>query len=86
VAVIAASWVSLQLLFVIVTNQPGPFSSSTGLRAHLSSAADASSDLRRELCEVVNAELLLDLRDLIDHLFKAIVSKEFVFFLFEIFS
>ena len=43
-------------------------------------------NLRRELREVVNAELLFDPRDFVDHLFKAIVSEEFVFFLLEIFA
>ena len=48
--------------------------------------ADASSDLRRELRPIVDAELLLDLRDLIDHLLKAVVAEQLVFLLFKIFA
>jgi hypothetical protein len=48
--------------------------------------AGAQSHLRRELREIVDAELLFDIRNLIDHLFEPVVAKEFVFFFLEIFA
>src|SRR6516164_4981345 len=45
-----------------------------------------SPSFRRELCEIVNAEALLDRRYFIHDLFKSVFPEQFVFLLLEIFT
>ena len=42
------------------------------------------SHLRRELCEVVDTEALLDSGDAVDHLIEPILAEQLVFLLFEV--
>ena len=48
--------------------------------------ASNTSDFRRELRQVVNAELLLDAGDFVHHAFKALFAEKLVFLLLEVFA
>ncbi len=49
-------------------------------------AAACLLPLRRELCQVVDAEFLFDAGDFVDHFFKTFGAEKLVFFLFKIFA
>jgi hypothetical protein len=68
-----------------------------GRKSELSRSVDAvevtapdfalnTSGLRRELRQIVNAELLLDAGDFIHHAFKALFAEKLVFLLLEVFA
>ena len=74
-----------------------PFSKSQVEKAEVSRSVDApevtaqdfapnTSGFRRELRQVVNAELLLDAGDFVHHAFKALFAEKLVFLLLEVFA